>query len=165
MFKDRKGMEFAIGTFVGIILGVLMLIAGVALVTNIINKTNDAQDEISVQMEQDIIDAFRGNDLVYVHKNQVSPNSDSRAIFGIGILNIYSDTRDFKLNVESDTFNSIMFTKENISIAPREKFVTFIIVSTEDIDGGQHSLKLEVEHYNGTTWLPHGKPKLLYVVK
>jgi len=178
IFNDKKGMEIAITTVVGLILGALMLFAGVALVTNIVGKTNDAQSQVSEQMEQDIIDAFDNNDLVYVHRSQIEVKGKEDAVFGLGIHNIYGNERDFRLKIVSednieedpaDKFNGngvkVAFSEDNISIEPRGKFATFVIVPTINLESGQHSLPVRVEHYNGSEWLPHGKPKLLYVIK
>jgi hypothetical protein len=107
------------------------------------------------QMEQEIIRAFDSNDPVYIHRNPLTPSrKDSDVVFGIGIHNIYNTTREFKIEIThglalGDDYQ-VGYFDEPFSIRPRDKEARAVIVPVKVLPSGQHSLILNVTHYNGS---------------
>ncbi|MFP4567867.1 MAG: hypothetical protein ACLFN8_02900 [Candidatus Woesearchaeota archaeon] len=176
MFWNKKGMEIAISTVVGLILGALMLVAGIALLVSIMGSVDGTHSKISEEMEREILKAFDSNSPVYVHNNRISSKGNEDVVFGIGIYNIFNNTRDFRIDIvsgmgnlssfEADNDLKVAFLADNLSIAPRDKAVTFVIAPTKNLQGrGQYSLVLNVSQYNGSAWVGYDKPKLLYVIR
>ncbi|MCC7574876.1 hypothetical protein KO361_04760 [Candidatus Woesearchaeota archaeon] len=172
MIRNKKGMEIAISTLVGIIIAALMLMAGIALFGNLIFRTNQISGEVDAMMEQELINAFVSNDPIYIHRNPLTPGKgEDSVIFGVGIHNIYNTPRNFTMSVsgnddlvDENILHSYM-NEENFTIARRDKAAVFVIVPVKDLPKGQHSVTLEVKHYNGSHWNLHDNKKLLYINK
>jgi hypothetical protein len=169
MINSKKGMEIAVSTVVGLILGALMLFAGVVLLAKVMDNTNNTNAQVMAEMEQRIMDAFDNNDPIYIPRSSFTPKKSEPAIFGIGIQNIYNTTRNFTISVEHGAeSNDVGFSylKEPFVIEPRSKAVVFVTAETKNLSAGkQYSLILEVKHHNGTSYVSHDSKKILYIKK
>lgn len=171
MFWNKKGMEIAISTVVGMILGALMLVAGFALLATLLINVSEVETEITQQMKDELIRAFDTNEPLFVHRNHLQPQRRTDAvIFGVGIHNIFNTTREFKLVVDDSNISHFLGDRstltspiEEISINPREKAPTFIIVPTDNLTRGQHHVILEVQYHNGTGFDTYNRKRFLYI--
>lgn len=179
MMKNKKGMEIAISTLVGMIIGAMMLFAGIALLVTILTKTEQTYTQVDEQMRQEILEAYQSNDPIYIHKNPVSPRRAEDAIFGIAIQNIYSTKREFKVDLAYDTnkFETDEYkvayllpgeNQDEFELNARQKEVFFIIVPTKNLTTGQHTLILSIEYENETDsehFIQFDTKKVLYINK
>ena len=169
---NKKGMQIAISTVVGMILGIMMLIGGLALFFNLMVQTERAHTEIDAQMEEELLRAFQSNEPIFVHVNPVTPaRRANEVIFGIGILNIHNTTREFKIDVEpsgeledllsEDPLISPMGTFE---LGARERMAAFVVVPTNNLTRAQHSLTLTVKYEDGdNAGDTYARPRILYI--
>lgn len=175
MLQDKKGMEIAVSTVVGLILGALMFFAGIGLLANILTQTDDIYSRINEQMEQEILDAFITNEPIYIHRNPQTPGRRSDDIlFGVGVQNIYDTTRTFNITLKHDALSNYLSSDRDVAflptifnLTPRERQVIFIIVPVKELPKGQHSITMKVFHKNQTSddWEILDTPKILYINK
>lgn len=174
--KNKKGMEIAISTLVGIIIGAMMLFAGIALLTTILSRTQEVYGQIDAQMREEVLNAFVRDDAIYIHRNPVSPRRSEDAVFGIGLQNIRRTTKNFTIHLlNEDDFNTEEYKvayllpgddQSKITLNPRQKEVFFIIVPTMNLERGQHTLTLRIEYYDEDEGQNvHYKSAVLYVNK
>jgi hypothetical protein len=170
MFSGKRGMEIAISSVVGIILGALMLFAGIFLLTNIVDLSNKTYDQVVDQMRLKIDEALVNfNDAIYIHERSVKPiRKQDFAIFGGGINNMFDVPRNFSIMV-THNYN---LDDGNVSYIPdyylgaRQKEAFFIVIPTKNLEyRTQYTFILNVTYYNDTDWLQYDRPVILSVTK
>ena len=174
MIRNKKGMEIAVSTVVGMILGALMLFAGIALLVNVLGQTEETYDQITSRMREEIENAFVSNDPIYIHRRSITPERSEDVFFGIGILNIFDDTREFRVDVSPDSvFDSgdsqvsFLLPFNPLELVPNQREVFFIVAPTSDLPRGQHAITLNISYVDVDSgeFVQYDTPKLLYVNK
>ena len=164
-------MEIAISSVVGIILGALMLFAGIFLLTNIVDLSNKTYDQIIDQMRLRIDEALVNfNDAIYIHERSVKPiRRQDFAVFGGGINNMFDVSRNFSIEVMHDYDLGDGLDVSYIpdyTLGPRQKEAFLIVVPTKNLEyRKQHTFVLNVTYFNGTDWLQYDRPVILSVTK
>ena len=175
MISNKKGMEIAISTVVGMILGALMLFAGIALLANVMRQTDETYEEITARMRDEIEKAHTSNDPIYIHRRSITvSSSDDDVFFGISVLNVFDQQRNFSVELEYDQnkFDDGSSTVEffplsrEFELNPTQREVYFVIAPTKNLPRGQHSITLRISYENDTGDLvQYDTPKMLYVNK
>lgn len=168
---NKKGMEIAVSTVVGMILGGLMLVAGFALLANLLINVNKVEVQITDRMEEELLSAFDTNEPIFIHRNNLQPQRRTDAvIFGVGVHNIFNTSREFKLVVDDQNISHFLGGEgvltspvDSINVASRQKVATFVIVPTNNLTRGQHHVVLEVRYDDGAGFQTYDRKRILYI--
>lgn len=166
MITNKRGMQVAISTVVGLVLGGMMLMAGIALLATIVSNTEEIHDRAIERIEDEIKEAFTGGQPIYIHNNPVEP-VDDLAIFGVGIYNIHSEAKEFQISIEDsyDLDENIAFLEPG-EIGPRNRHITTILIPTKELERGQNSFTMKIEMKNeDDDYVLYDTRKILYVNK
>lgn len=151
----RKGQAFSTNIIVGMILGLVMLGAGLAIFFNIYNSSKESLKDVDTKIEAEILKTMSANDLLYVPYTTKDTRGDP-VDFYFGINNINREQKTFKLRVDSGTEsdqsglkkNNILFSYDEnqefeISGAGK-KVMKILVINTKDLSAGQHAIVISV---------------------
>ena len=87
------------------IFGITMLMFGIFMAQSMISKAGEIKAEIDVNTENEIARFLNTGSRVTIPNNKVEATPGETKVFGLGIKNTYSDTRDFYVVVKSNSKN------------------------------------------------------------
>ena len=174
--ENKKGMEFAVSTLVGIILGALMLLAGLFLLVNVMLGVTETYEEIFLRLREEIDRDYDWGKPIYIHRASAMHRDTETAVFGVALKNIHGVTKDFKVELvyDEDVFHSaeekvdfLLSSGEDIvTLNPSEKEIFFILAPTKNLPRGQNPITLNVSYKNESgDFVQYDTPKMLYVNK
>lgn len=172
MISSKKGQEMSVNVVVGLILGILMLSAGLFLFFRIFHKANITQEEVDKQMEEKIMKILDSGEPIYVPVTNVK-SEDGAARFWIGIKNINNEQRDFKVIVDPLDSNPSNFLENSetriaylsdYTIPAKDKKSLIVAVDMSGITS-KVSLKVVVKVINPSTGVmeDYNYPKIVYI--
>ena len=151
---NKKAMEISINALAAIILGIMILGAGIVLLTNIMNKGHALDEGLSSQVKQQIINSIDDNHPIYAYPKTINFPGDS-ASFGFGLTNIYPEERTFKFNVTAVDIKdqpNIQFLGDEFTMKSKAKKTFQILVTTKELSHTNHNLKIVTEIKDGSNW-------------
>lgn len=158
---DKKGMEISINVMVMIILGLVMLIAGITIFFNLFQEISDATLTVDSQLREQLLARCSDQGQICVPETSIRLRNnifvkDTYVEFHVIITNTHSEEKIFSLSV--DPSDSVTMS-EPITIGARSSDVMKILVGVEDLPRGQHSFRVEVE----TDGEQYGRTTIIYV--
>lgn len=96
---NRTGLEFAIGTLVTMILGVLVIGLGLAFVWNLVDEGTDVAEKLTGAQERELESLLSAGRLVAVSPQQRTIEAGRTGTFGVAVLNRLDATTAFTIDV------------------------------------------------------------------
>lgn len=150
---NKKAMEVSINVIVGIILGLLMLTAGIVIFKQIVDKSKDLNLEVEEGIKRQMLEAFNPGDQFYIPETDKTIGLGKSAVFYFGIRNIYNEKKYFMIDVSPlDSLPNQLSTayyEGPHEIDAMEKEIFLLLASTEDLPIGTYSAKITISICEG----------------
>ena len=163
---NKKGMEFAVGTFVGIVMGMAMFIAGAAIFWNIYDSATQMTESVDERAREQTLRQFTDGSLVFLPETSITPRGrDSNVRLYFAVSNIYPAAHNFnvvvKHVVDSGLDCNCITVLDEIRVPGGNREVGLIIVDTSDLASGeQHVFNVSVTNETST---PYGRTRIFTV--
>lgn len=144
---NKKGMEFAIGTFVAIILGLAMFTAGSMIFYNIYDTATLTQDSLDQNVRDQILRSFSGTNPLYLPQTSITVNREKsvNVYFAVQNNNPTRTTFDVEVTPSDPIFSNRIQYFDEIIIDGNSRDVGMIIVDISDIERGQYVFTVSLE--------------------
>jgi len=155
---SKKGQEISINVVVGIIMGLLMLGAGIALFVQIVNKTEDTTLIVDKSIQEKYLNVFNDNDQLFL-PTDVAKYAGKTLEFYYGIHNINNEDTNFNVEITSMDLedgstdpgdipkSSIRYLEDGVAVnipARDKKILKFIVTDVGKLSKGQHLIKINI---------------------
>lgn len=101
LFKNKRGIELAANFFVIMILSLVILGMGIYLVSLFFTTTEELKTNLDEQTEKQIQRILLEGKRVAIPINKKDIKRGKGNLFGLGILNILGETKNFKIHVSN----------------------------------------------------------------
>lgn len=148
---DKRGIELSINVFVGIILGLFMFGAGIAIFAQIYSGVIDTSDRVTEEIEQRLTNSFDYSNTVFVTRQRYDLSNERSLFVPFLIANLGESSDSFRVNVEN--YNSadisVAFIDESYTLNPRETRVLGFIVDVSDLGSNMAEVLVELKDSSG----------------
>jgi hypothetical protein len=104
LYKNKRGIELTVNFFVIMIISLVILGMGIYLVSLFFTTTEEVKTNLDIQTERHIQRILIGGERVAIPINEKEIRRGKGDIFGLGILNILGETKNFTINIEDGPF-------------------------------------------------------------
>lgn len=168
----KKGQALSVEMVVKIILGIVMLSAGLGLFFMIVNKTDETQFEVDARIQDQIRGQLSTGTKIYIYKDRLDANQKDFVKFDIGVNNIYSQPLTFTMTIDplspDISSESIIANTYSAEIPAKQvDFFLFVLDNPKSLPDGQHGIAVNFTFTNPTTGETelYDNTKIVYVVK
>jgi hypothetical protein len=142
---NKKGMEFAVGTFVGLILGLAMFIAGSMIFYNIYDKATESQQDVDSRMRDQILRTFNDGSQLYLPQTSITKGSDRYVTVYFAVHNVNNIEKTFTVEVSPQSPTLTTQQLPTITVAGNSREVGIILVDTQGADRGQYPFVVQLK--------------------
>ncbi|MDD9953005.1 MAG: hypothetical protein OXR66_01575 [Candidatus Woesearchaeota archaeon] len=135
----KRGMEFAVGTLVVLILGLVIVGGGIVLVWNLAAESEQLAGDLTASQKEQLATMFTQGQLVAVYPGNVEARVNSDIVVGLGIENRMDD-ETFTIVVEVLDENHVVQAWQKahvptIAVGKNEHVVTPLALRVGSIPG------------------------------
>jgi len=146
---NKKAMEASINVIVGIILGILMLSAGIVIFKTIVTKAQDIQPIVDEHIRKQMLLAFNEGEKLFVPQTDIAAGLNDKANFYYEISNIYTEPRNFTINItaasSSEPLPKTLFWEGPFEINPKDKEILRLIAIPDNSDVDTYNMLITVK--------------------
>ena len=154
MKLNKKGMEFAVGTFVGIVLGLAMFIAGAMIFYQIYDSATLTAEQVDSRTRDQILRTFSDGSLLYLPQSSINVGRDRDVRVYFAVQNMYNEEHDFNVNIDKPngfTDNDIVYF-DNITVQGQSRDVGVIAINTRNLNSGQNVFTISLQNSTEDTY-------------
>lgn len=167
--NKKASIQLSINFIVTIIIAIVILGSGLAIVKNFFFQAGQEQEEMSRQLQEQIINSLRGDNPVSIPYNTITIDYKHNKQVGVGILNILNGNKKFKIDVKDPSQKlKIIYVNENkdIAISKGQIHIESVLIAVpKEIQQGQYDINVKVQYYEGTQLKDYLTRKIYVTVK
>ncbi|MFT4261565.1 MAG: hypothetical protein ACMXX9_04000 [Candidatus Woesearchaeota archaeon] len=136
---NKKGMEFAVGTVVAIVLGLAMFIAGTMIFYNIYDAATSAQQTVDQNVKDQVLRSFSGTNPLYLPQTSITINREREIVVYFAVQNNNAARTTFGVEITHDSIfdNKVQYFDE-ITVNPNSRDVGLISINLRNVEPGQY---------------------------
>lgn len=146
----------SVNVVVGLILGIMMLSAGIIIFNQIYSKSTQLSLDVEAQTRDRMLRSFIQDELLFVPETDKDANSKGPTIFHFGIRNIFDEKKTFTMSITALPNPPLslpavpkivaLYLTSGKPIPAKDKEIFKMLVDTENLPSGQYSIVIEIRY-------------------